>query len=349
MVAIVGQTTDLRTEKERHQMEIGPGIYQLKMPLSNDFLDHVNCYLVEGKDGWLMVDTGWCTPGAFDFMEKELKALGLSLRDISTILVTHVHPDHFGLAGKIKQASPGTRLLTHCWEAELIESRYIEYDALQAEMGHMMQCHGVPSADIVALKSASMPFLKLVAVVPPDRTLYGGEIVSTGTYDLEVVWTPGHSPGHICLYEPQNQFFFSGDHVLPSISPNVSYHVHSGGNPLGDYLYALRKIQNLPVARVLPAHGRVFTDLRGRVQEIVSHHNQRKSDIRKIIRSEARNACDISGRLSWNVPGMDWDQFPPLQKRLAFMETLAHLEDMRWQGEVTRLVGNNGSVSYLAV
>ncbi len=87
-------------------MEIARGIYQLKVPIPENPLEYLNCYLIEGKDGWLMVDTGWYTPDAFSALEAGLKDLGLAPVDIATMVVTHVHPDHFGLAGRIKQISP---------------------------------------------------------------------------------------------------------------------------------------------------------------------------------------------------------------------------------------------------
>lgn len=326
-------------------MEVGPGIYQVKVPIPNNPLGYLNCYLIEGKDGWVMVDTGWYTPDAFSSLEAGLKDLGLSLADIATMIVTHVHPDHFGLAGKIKQISPKTELLTHRWESDLIESRYLKFSELQDKMGAMLQRHGVPPADLSALQSASMPTLQFVTMTFPDRVLYGGEIITTGIYDLEVIWTPGHSPGHICLYEPQNQFLFSGDHILPSITPNISYHVQSGDNPLGDYVNALQKLQNLPVAKVLPAHEHIFTDLRTRIEQIVSHHQRRKVEMQQAIAEEPHNAYEISSQITWEVPGLVWEQFPALHKRSAVMETIAHLECMRWEGKIQRIIKDN-SVSY---
>lgn len=334
--------------EQRCEMEIALGIYRLKVPIPDNPLGHLNCYLVEGKDGWLMVDTGWYTPDAFNSLNVGLKDLGLAMADIATIIVTHVHPDHFGLAGRIKHMSPRVQLLAHRWESDLIESRYIKFSELQDRMAAMLHRHGVPAADLPTLQSASMPALQFVIVTLPDRTLYGGEIITTGIYDLEVIWTPGHSPGHICLYEPRNQLLFSGDHVLPTISPNVSYHVQSGDNPLDDYLCALRKLQNLPVAKVLPAHEHIFTDLRGRIEQIVNHHNRRNTEIQQAIAKEPRSAYEISSQITWDIPGLVWEQFPPLHKRFAVTETIAHLEYMRWEGKVMRIVKDD-SVLYLTV
>ncbi len=265
--------------KQSHDEEltsyIVPGVYQVKVPIPGNPLGHLNCYLVEGSKGWLMIDTGWYTPDAFDSLEAGLRTIGLGMTDIETIIVTHVHPDHFGLAGRIKQVSPGTQLLAHRWESDLIEPRYIKISELMEKMSALLHRHGVPPLELGKLGSASMPALQFVTVTFPDRVLYGGEVISTGVYNLEVIWTPGHSPGHICLYEPDKQLLFSGDHVLTSISPNVSYHVQSGDNPLGDYINALHKLENLPVTQVLPAHERKFTDLKGKIKQILDHHDKR--------------------------------------------------------------------------
>ncbi len=329
-------------------MEIAPGIYQLKVPIPDNPLGHLNCYLIEGKDGWLMIDTGWYTTDAFSSLKAGLKSLGLAIEDIATMIVTHVHPDHFGLAGRIKQIASEAELLIHRWESDLIESRYIKFSELREIMGTMLERHGVPPLDLATLQSASMPALQFVTVTLPDRVLYGGETISTGSYDLEVIWTPGHSPGHICLYEPQNQLLFSGDHILPTISSNVGYHVQSGDNPLGDYIYALHKLENLPVTKVLPAHEHAFTDLRGRIEQIIDHHSRRKAEIQQAIAREPHNAYEISSQITWDIPGLVWEQFPPLHKRLAVTETIAHLECMRWEGKVTKVARGN-SVLYGAV
>jgi glyoxylase-like metal-dependent hydrolase (beta-lactamase superfamily II) len=204
-------------------------------------------------------------------------------------------------------------------------------------MGVMLKRHGVPASELSALGSSSMPAIEYVRITFPDRTVYGGEVIDTGGFELEVIWTPGHSIGHVCLYEPSNQLLFSGDHILPHITPNVSYHVQSGDNPLGDYLNALHKLENLPVAKILPAHEHIFEDLPGRIKEIGKHHREREEEIRQVISGESHSAYDISSRLSWNIPDSDWDKLPSLHKRVAVTETIAHLEYMRWAGKAQRV------------
>jgi glyoxylase-like metal-dependent hydrolase (beta-lactamase superfamily II) len=328
-------------------LEIVAGVHQLKVPMPDNPLGYLNCYLVQGKEGWLMVDTGWNTEEAFDALQKGVRDLGLSLTDIATIVITHVHPDHFGLAGKIKQVSPKTELLVHQWESSMIESRYMRMAGLLEEVSGMMRRYGVPPLNLSALESASMPALRFVTVTLPDRVLYGGEIISTGVFELEVIWTPGHSPGHVCLYEPVNRLLFCGDHILLDISSNVSYNVQTGDNPLGDYIGALHKLENLPVTTALPAHGNIFTDVPGRIKQILEHHHQRIAEIRKTITGGPRTAWEISPQVTWDIGATGWAQLPPLQKRMAVMETIAHLEYMRWEGSVQKIV-QDGLVTYLA-
>jgi glyoxylase-like metal-dependent hydrolase (beta-lactamase superfamily II) len=328
-------------------LEIVSGIHQLHIPIPDNPLGHVNCYLVQSRDGWLLIDPGWNTEDTLATLQKGLKELGLNLEDITTIVVTHVHPDHFGLTGRIKQLSPKTELIAHSWESNLIESRYIKMAGLMEEMTTMLRVHGVPDIARSSLESASMPALRFVTVTLPDHVLFGGETISTGVFELEVIWTPGHSPGHVCLYEPVNRLLFCGDHILLDISSNVSYNVQTGDNPLGDYIGALHKLENLPVTTALPAHGNIFTDVPGRIKQILEHHHQRIAEIRKTITGGPRTAWEISPQVTWDIGATGWAQLPPLQKRMAVMETIAHLEYMRWEGSVQKIV-QDGLVTYLA-
>ncbi len=329
-------------------MEIVRGLNLVKVPIPDNPLGYLNCYVVAGKDGCLMVDTGWNTNEALTALREGLQELGLSVTDIATIVLTHVHPDHFGLAGKLKQLSPHTKILAHHWESALIDSRYIKFTDLQRKMGVLLRRHGVPDVEVPGLETASMPAIEFVTITMPDETLYGGEVLDTGLFNLEVIWTPGHSPGHICLYEPQNRLLLAGDHILPKITSNVSYHVQSGDNPLGDYLYALQKLQKLSVTKVLPAHEHVFDDLPGRIAEIMTHHDNRKEEMRGFIREKPLVAYEIASRVSWDIQGITWEQLPTYMQRVAVCETIAHLEYMRWEGTVTR-IDENALYLYRAV
>jgi glyoxylase-like metal-dependent hydrolase (beta-lactamase superfamily II) len=336
--------TEPNASPDGNIQKIAESIYRIQIPLLDDvdsLLSFVNIYLIEGSHGWLLIDTGWYSPRTQAVMETALKSLKLGFTDIGTIVVTHSHPDHFGMAGRIKHLSPKTEMLMHPWESALIESRYIKFSEPQEKMSVLLASHGVPTALLNALESAFMPAMEFVTLTLPDHILYSGEIIHTGVYDLEVIWTPGHSSGHICLYEPVNRFLFSGDHILPSISPNISYHILSGDNPLGDYFYALGKLVNLPVVQVHPGHEYPFADLKGRVNAILKHHREREREIHQIIGLRLCTSYEVATRINWEVPHKTWDQFPAMQKRLAITETIAHMEHMRWEGTLKKTITDN--------
>lgn len=325
-------------------MEVVPGVHQFKIPMPDNPLGHLNSYLVQGDKGCLLVDTGMNTDESFRSLDEQLRSLGLGFEDISLTLITHVHPDHYGLTGRISRVSP-TRLAFHLWEKALIESRYIHFTELQEKMGNFLQSHGIPQQAAAPLKRASMPALDFVTVAWPDEVLYGGETLTFGDLELEVLWTPGHSPGHVCLYEPSKKLFFSGDHILPTVTPNVSYHLQSGSNPLGDYINSLNQIKRLPVSRVLPAHEEMFEDMEQRIEEIIRHHDERKDRILSVIGKTPKTAYQISTKLPWNTPGHKFLNLSALHQRFAVTEVIAHLELLRMEAQVERFV-RDGIVFY---
>ncbi|MFC1945976.1 MBL fold metallo-hydrolase [Chloroflexota bacterium] len=328
--------------------EVARGVYQLSVQSPDGRLFRINSYLLQGTQGYVLIDTCWNTEINLENLIAALKTLGSKLTDIAKIVITHVHADHFGMAGKIKQLSPQTRIYTQRKEAEFIESRYIRFDELQHKMAVLLQGHGVPESESNILGTASMPILQYVAVNMPDHVFDGGEVITNGFFNLEVVLTPGHSPGHICLYEPEKQLLFSGDHVLPSITPNIPFHVQSGSNPLKDYFKALRKVEILPVSQVLPAHGKVFTNLKERIAEITESHHQRLEEILEIIGNEKYMAFDIAAKVKWNIGDQSWDKLPPNHRRAAVLETLAHLNYLEKGGKICKKTKDNKTLFSLA-
>jgi glyoxylase-like metal-dependent hydrolase (beta-lactamase superfamily II) len=318
------------------------GLYQLKVPIPNNPLGWVLPYLIPGDDGYTLVDSGWNTPEAFAALESELREVSVTFDDIKRLLVTHVHPDHYGLAGRIKEVC-GAQVIIHQRERDFIRSRYLEPDQLLERVAAWLIEYGVPRDEMQDLQWSSMPMRSYVASVEPDVVLWGGETLDFGLYKFEVYWTPGHSPGHICFYERAQRIILTGDHVLPTITPNVSFHPQQMGNPLGDYLASLQRLEPLEVDEVLPAHEYAFKDLRGRLREIVHHHEQRLDEMLAIIGDGRRTAYDVASGVVWTT-GM-FDTFSPWMRRAAISETLAHLEYAVYEGRL-RQTHQDGVVWY---
>ena len=313
------------------------GLLQLRVPIPNNPLGWVLPYLIEGSDGWTLVDSGWNVPEAFDALEQQVNDAGVGFRNIKTLLVTHVHPDHYGLAGQVKERS-GATVIIHQRERDLIRSRYRNPEQLLATMGEWLTMHGVPMDSRDDLKTSAMPVRGYVDPVEPDEVVWGGESLPIGRFDFEVWWTPGHSPGHICFLERGKKFILTGDHVLPTITPNISLHPQQQGNPLGDYIASLKRLEDLDVDTVLPAHEYVFNDLRGRLHEIEHHHEERLQEMIDGIGSKPTTAYEVARHVKW-VTG-SFDSFSFWMQRAAIGETLSHLDYLVLEGRLSKFMDN---------
>ncbi|HEX3980830.1 MAG TPA: MBL fold metallo-hydrolase, partial [Acidimicrobiales bacterium] len=252
--------------------QVRPGLWSIPVPIPNNPLRYVLVYALELDGGGVaIVDAGWNTDDAWNALKSGLEEAGGSIGDVRSVLVTHIHPDHYGLAGRVRDES-GAWIGLHPDDAAMLQARYVEVDDLLARMRELLEFCGVPAATLPDLNMASMMIRDQVALAEPDVLFEDGKDVEVPGWDMRTVWTPGHSPGHVCFYSEAHRLLLSGDHVLPRITPNIGVHTQQIPNPLGDFLESLLKVHNLDVEEVLPAHEYRFSNLRGRVDDIISHH-----------------------------------------------------------------------------
>ena len=184
----------------------------------------------------------------------------------------------------------------------------------------------------------------MVSMAKPDRLIEDGDRLDLPGWDLRAIWTPGHSPGHLCFVSPSRKLLFSGDHVLAKITPMVAVHPQSAPNPLADYLDALTAVRELDVEEVLPAHEYRFLELRGRVDYVIAHHGERLGEIEQVVAEANGVTCwEAATRLTWSRP---WETIPPFMRRAANNETLAHLVWLEAQGRVRREPGDPGALAF---
>jgi glyoxylase-like metal-dependent hydrolase (beta-lactamase superfamily II) len=316
-------------------IEIIPGIHQMRIPIPNNPLGFTNTYLVRGTDGWLLIDAGWNSGEALASMKNQLAEIGLTFKDITRILATHVHADHYGLVSSLRQHTKA-EILLHRLEKDVLLNQYAAVTVTLSDIEELFLGNGAPRDEIPMPRLPGRDIRRLQTPVVPDVILEGGETISTGEFDLRVIWTPGHAPGHVCLYEPVNQILFGGDHVLPTITPNISLMPFSGDNPLGSFMKSLEALALLEVKIVLPAHEGIYMNLEKRIIEIIRHHKQRNLEIQETLKRGPATAYNVSSGITW-VPesgGIKYKDLPPMDKRMAVMETLAHLKAMLVDGEV---------------
>jgi len=326
-------------------------VHRLRMPLDLEPLDHVSSYLfVEER---VLVDAGPYSEEAYSTLVSELESLELKLGDLKAVVVTHTHVDHVGMLAKL--------MSTREFRAEVLIHRreLASLEALSKGLGRAQATRlrelGAPSKVAKQVEEELKrwaPVVKRVyeAVSMRARPVRGGEAVEAGGLKLRLLSTPGHSVGHICVYRPREKLLATGDHVLPTITPNVS-ELKRGARPmLKRYLDSLRKLEGLKVSLALPAHGEPFPSLHLRVRELIEHHRRRAEDVLEELRSRpSLSAYEVASRLRWDVPYASWEELPAHQKYLAVGEALAHLRLLEFEGLVREEVGEDGVRRYTAV
>jgi glyoxylase-like metal-dependent hydrolase (beta-lactamase superfamily II) len=204
-----------------------------------------------------------------------------------------------------------------------------------------MRANGVPDEEAGFLADASKNLLPLVHHTDPELMLEDGVNVPLAGWNLRTVWTPGHSPGHVCFYDTDRNLLLSGDHVLPRITPSIIVHPQQRHNPLADFYASLEKVGELDVEEVLPAHEYRFAGLSDRVKAIAAHHTVRLAEIETLVRTseEAPTAWELAVGLTWSRP---WAEIKDFMRRGAMLETLAHLVMLETQGRVSSAVDGDG-------
>ncbi|MGI5911614.1 MAG: MBL fold metallo-hydrolase [Syntrophomonadaceae bacterium] len=319
--------------------EVLSGIFRIKIPLPNNPLRYLNSYLIKGKKRSLLVDTGFNWPECKKAQLEGIKTLGANWHDID-FFITHVHSDHCGLVYDLIQK--GTQVYCSRTDAELMQA--IEFGSYLKEEKNFLIQNGFPERMI--LKDDIYDYTSGSNI---DFTYVDdGDILNYGSYNLMCISTPGHSPGHICLYEPEHKFLISGDHILGSITSNITAW---GGvdDFLGHYLASLDKIDTLDISLALPGHRQLIYNCHSRINEIKLHHQKRIGEILNILRSGSMNAYQVASFMHWDLTYKSWGSFPKFQKWFATGEAIAHLEYLTKRNQVQKIKLDKSIVYSLAL
>lgn len=317
------------------EMEVAPGIRRIALALGHSAAPSVNCYLIRDHEGYLLVDCGWDGPGELERFLGELRDIGVDPKDIHTLVVTHCHTDHYGLAGSLREVGR-FRLLMHRLDWQDVCTHMLDASAAAQGLIAWVERNGLCTEGWPEKERRTLGFLDRFTVAPPDAELEDGDVIEAGDRRLRVLFTPGHSQGHICLYDQERHLLISGDHVLESIAPHVAMSRRFTGDPLSECMAALRRIENLDVDLVLPGHGEPFRGFNRRVGELVAHHERREQAVLEILSRGAATGAQVAGEMSWTRRSASFGRLPPILQRLALGQTMSHLEKLRLAGRASR-------------
>jgi glyoxylase-like metal-dependent hydrolase (beta-lactamase superfamily II) len=305
--------------------QIAPDLWRIRIPLPFR-LREVNLYLLRGQAGYTLIDCGIDTPEARAVFDAALRSLGIAARDIDGVYVTHMHPDHIGMAGL--RARDGARIFIMAeeerrarvvWGTQRLTT-WIDYCALHGATGEVAE--GIVDA---------IDRLRSYVLLPQDfEHIADGDMISAGDRRLRVVWTPGHSDFHYVLVDDERRVVFCGDQLLPSITPNIGLYPECRPNPLEDFLWSLGRFEREAEYAVLPAHGETYQSLPRRVAEFRLHHRERLEGVLERVR-----VSKDRGTHAFAIVRHFWgDRLSPHEVRFALVEIVAHLEYLRARGAV---------------
>jgi glyoxylase-like metal-dependent hydrolase (beta-lactamase superfamily II) len=308
-------------------------IHTITLPVPWE-LKSVNVHLVELDEGFMLIDSGVATAECFHVLESALAERDVKWSDVRTLLLTHYHPDHIGHSWRILELS-GARLVMHradvAYLAELARVNGVPWHAEAMRIG------GVPPDLGAVMEAALRGNRPAFRTHHPQQTLEGGETLAMRGGSLKVIWTPGHTPGHVCLYSPEQRVLISGDHVLEKITPNIAWHPET--DMLEQYLTSLELLLPYEIDVVIPSHGTGFEDHRRVINGTAQHHEERCKVILNHIKTARMTAHEI-------VLAVWRGKLSPFHHHFALYEIMAHLEYMSRRGRVLSETRSDGALAW---
>jgi long-chain acyl-CoA synthetase len=326
------------------QVCVDPDVYRVALPLPEGFEASTACYVLpDGAGGGLVIDPGADDPAAISVLRDALDRLGVDLA-LASVLVTHEHADHLGAAARL--AASGCRVLAGRALVDLLGTWWAPA-AVQASLGRLVAEGFEPreAAELEQMRARVVPVsARGVRIEPLDD----GQRLRVGRYEYQVLATPGHSPGHVCLYQEDRRLLLSGDHVLFHLSPPVLGAPDADRSALTDRLDSLDRVAALEVDRCLPGHGEPQGDPSARVAALRGHHEARLLAVAEAVAGGASSGAEVVRALRWSTAPGPWDRAPAGLRWLLATETLAHLDHLVETGGLVRTTGPDGRHRYAA-
>jgi len=313
--------------------EIEKNIFVIEVPLPGNPLKSINIYLIKGTDRNLMIDTGFNMPLCYETLMRGLKEINVQMKN-TDIFLTHLHSDHTGLSSTLIE--PDNKIFIgetdKMYMKEFFGSEYWNW------LDDKYVSYGFSRRELEENQLLNPASLYLPSQQGGQTSVNDGTIIDLGTYKFKCVETPGHTPGHMCLFDEEKGIFFSGDHIIFDITPNITSWRYVE-NSLKLYLQSLDKIKTLDISSTFSAHRKPIGDCHARVDELLAHHGRRLEEAYEIVKNNQSgwiNPYAAASQMTWSIRARNWGEFPVTQKWFAVGEAVAHLEYLRLEGRISR-------------
>jgi len=320
-------------------------VYQIKIDVPFQ-VKFVCCYILKINGKIVLIDAGFNSPAWKKIFLQEINSIGLNIEDIDVCIITHNHLDHIGLIQEFKQKNPNLKIVMHNitnkileWETDKSNTEEIEEEAIRVSIE--MKNYGLSEEERLRIVQFFTYWPKLRKYQAPDQIVYDNDKLLN---DLEIIWTPGHSFGHICVFDSKRKYLFSGDHILSRITPHIGnfiipdfladeYADYNFKNVLEQYLQSLDRIDKLNPKIIFPGHQDIIYNPHERITAIKEHHKNRLNDISNVI----KNNPLTPRRISQIHFGEDLDE---INSYMALSEVLGHLLYLEDLGKIQKFEKN---------
>lgn len=291
------------------------GIIRVKVPVPFP-LQWVNSYILQDEAGYTIIDPGLHTDTAEQTWRNVLEQLEIEPQEIRQVVLTHHHPDHYGMAGWMQELS-GCAVLMSQEGHELTQKMWGEHETMTEDLCALFATHGLPPDKLEDMRQHMRDFIPLVSPQPHVTYMKEGEEWTAGGLTFHTVSVSGHAFCHLCFVASEHNLMFCGDHILPRITPNISYLPNEDPDPLHSFLTGVDTLSAYDVGRVYPGHRDPFSDLTHRAAELKLHHEHRLSEVTEQL-AQPLSTYELCLK-------MFGKRLTIHQLRFAMSETLAHL------------------------
>ncbi len=309
-----------------------PDIFQIDVPLPDNPLKNLNCYIIQDSGETMILDTGFNRPECEEALLAGLAELNADWEK-TDLFLTHLHSDHTGLVPVLMGDKPGKIYISEADHGILAQHKD---DRRWGRMDEIYHLEGFTREQLAELRISNPARGLAPAKYFEAEHVADGDIIKVGEYAFECVSVPGHTPGQMCLYCREKKIMFTGDHILFDITPNIT-HWEESADSLGDYLNSLVKIRGYEMETAFPAHRKNDMDVYVRIEQIIEHHLVRLMETVEALAAQPdTHATDIAAHLKWSMRGKTWAEFPLSQRWFAVGETMAHLDYLLVRGMAER-------------
>lgn len=324
-------------ERPARMEEVAPNLFRIKIPLPT--IKYLNSYIVKGSDRHLIIDTGLDLPECREVMETALRRLGIAFKDTDFFL-THFHRDHSGLLFRL--AGEKNKVYFNKFEMGMIESY-----SFFGQLATYSMKNGFPENLLQSIMNRFSDPNRDYGRKYEWEIIGEGDQISVGDYLFQCLETPGHSPGHTCLYEPEKKILVAGDLLFADATPGIPC-LSDQGNPLKDYFQSLDKIEQLDIDLILPGHRKIFREYRKRIRETKKFHYDRFDKIIDILGREPVTVFQITMKILGGIQGDAWDEGSGKQLLLDMNQVISQLRYLESKGVACKR-GNRGITAYCLV